>query len=164
VPYLKDYPTTAPQIKAMQPLASDLGITLIEGPFASPPEVKNYLDERAASDDIGMDAILLMAEPFTVTPEVFTEVYKFGDEHKLPISSFMVLKEAYGPILGFHPTNTKMGSLAAVQADKVLKGAPAGTIPVFTSDNDLRINYKLIQKLGLNVSEGLLTRAIEITR
>jgi putative ABC transport system substrate-binding protein len=76
----------------------------------------------------------------------------------------MILKEAYGPIIGFHPTNTKMGSLAAIQADKILQGTPAGTLPVITADNDLRINYKLIQKLGLQVSEGLLSRADEIIR
>jgi putative ABC transport system substrate-binding protein len=164
VPYLKDYPTTSPQIEAIRPLALEMGLTLIDGPFATPQEVKDYIDELAASDDIGMDAILMLAEPFSVTPEVTDVVYKFADEHKLPISSFMVLKEAYGPIIGFHPTNTNMGSLAAIQADKVLKGIPAGTLPVFTSDNDLRINYKLTQKLGLNVSEGLLSRADKIIR
>jgi putative ABC transport system substrate-binding protein len=164
VPYLKDYPTTSPQIEAIRPLALELGLTLIGEPFATPQEVKDYIDELAASDDIVIDAILMLAEPFSVTPEVTDVVYKFADEHKLPISSFMVLKEAYGPIIGFHPTNTKMGSLAAIQADKVLRGTSAGALPVFTADNDLSINYKLIQKLGLNVSEGLLTRAYKITR
>jgi putative ABC transport system substrate-binding protein len=164
VPYLKGYPTTSPQIEAIRSVSLELDLTLIEGPFATPQEVKDYLDERAVSADIGMDAILMLAEPFSITPEVLDVVYKFADEHKLPISSFMVLKEAYGPIIGFHPTNTKMGSLAAIQADKVLKGTPAGTLPVFTADNDLSINYKLIQKLGLNVSEGLLSRADKIIR
>jgi putative ABC transport system substrate-binding protein len=162
VPYLKGYPTTSPQIEAIRPIASELNLTLIEGPFATPQEVKDYLDERAASADIGMDAILMMAEPFSVTPEVFTEVYEFADEHGLPVSSFMVFNETYGPIIGFHPTNAKMGSLAAIQADKVLRGTPAGTLPVFTSDNDLRINYKLARELGLTVPEGLLAKAVEI--
>lgn len=164
VPYLKDYPTTSPQIEAIQPIALELNLTLIEGPFASPQEVKDYLDERAISDDIGMDAILMLAEPFSITPEVTDVVYKFADEHNLPVSSAMILKEAYGPIIGFHPTNTKMGSLAAIQADKILRGTPAGTLPVITADNDLRLNYKAAQELGLTVPEGLLSRADEITR
>jgi putative ABC transport system substrate-binding protein len=162
VTYLKDYPTTSAQIEAIQPVALELDLTLIEKPFATPQEVKAYLDEHAASSDIRMDAILLLAEPFSVTPEVTNAVYKFADEHKLPISSFMVLNEAYGPIIGFHPANTKMGSLAAIQADKILQGTPAGTLPVITADNDLRINYKVIKELGLDVPEGLLGRADEI--
>jgi putative ABC transport system substrate-binding protein len=164
VPYLKDYPTTSPQIEAIKPTASELGITLIDIPFATPQDVKDYIDELAASGDARMDAILMLAEPFSITPEVTDVVYKFADEHKLPISSFTVLKEDYGPIIGFHPSNTKMGSLAAIQADKVLRGTPAGTLPVFTSENDLRINYRLIQKLGLDISEGLLVQAYEIVR
>ena len=164
VPCLKDYPTVAAQFEAMEPVASSLGITLIPGLFTSPAEVQAYLDERTTSADIGMDAIIMLAEPFSITPEVTELVFKFADEHRLPISSAMVLKEAYGPIIGFHPTNTKMGSLAAPLADKVLKGTPAGTIPVVTADNDLRINYKLIQKLGLTVSEGLMMMAIEVVR
>ena len=164
VPYLKDYPTTSPQIETIEPIALELGVTLINTPFATPQEVKNYIDEHAVSDDIEMDAVLMLAEPFSLTPEVLDVVYKFADEHNLPISSFMVLKEAYGPVIGFHPTNAKMGSLAAIQADKVLRGIPAGTLPVFTADNDLSINYKLVRELGLNVSEGLMAQACEITR
>jgi putative ABC transport system substrate-binding protein len=164
VPCLKDYPTVAAQFEAMEPVASSLEITLIPGPFASPAEVKVYLDERAASADIGMDAIIMLAEPFSITPEVTELVFEFADENNLPVSSAMVLEETYGPIVGFHPTNTKMGSLAAPQVDKVLKGIAAGTIPVVTADNDLRINYKAAQELGLDVPEGLLERAIEIIR
>jgi putative ABC transport system substrate-binding protein len=164
VPCLKDYPTVASQFDVMEPVAEELGITLIPGLFASPAEVKAYLDECAASADIGMDAIIMLAEPFSITPEVTGLVFEFADEHSLPVSSAMVLKEAYGPVVGFHPTNTKMGSLAAAQADKVLKGIPAGTTPVVTADNDLRINYKEAQKLGLEVPEVFLERAIEIIR
>ncbi len=164
IPCLKDYPTVSSQFEAMEPVASSLGMTLIPGLFTSPAEVKAYLDERAASADIGMDAIIMLAEPFSITPEVTELVFKFADEYRLPVSSAMVFKETYGPIIGFHPTNTKMGSLAAPLVDKVLKGIPAGTIPVVTADNDLRLNYKLIQELGLTVSEGLLMRATEIIR
>jgi putative ABC transport system substrate-binding protein len=162
VPCLKNYPTVAAQFEEMEPVAEELGVTLIPGPFATPAEVEAYLDERVASADIGMDAIIMLAEPFSITPEVIELVFGFADEYDLPLSSAMVLDESYGPVVGFHPTNTKMGSLAAPQVDKVLKGIPAGTIPVVTADNDLRINYKVAQKLGLEVPEGLLDRAIEI--
>jgi len=57
-----------------------------------------------------------------------------------------------------------MGILAATLADKILKGTPAGTIMVVSPKNNLRLNYKVIQELGLNVSKGLLSRAKEIIR
>lgn len=164
VPYLKDYPTTGSQIEVLKLIASELGLTLLEAPFASPQELTAYLEEREDSSDIGIDAIVMLADPFSVMPDFFGPVYGFADEHGLPISSAMISTEAYGPVIGFHPTNSKMGSMAAEHADKVLKGGHAGDIPVTTSDNDLRINYRLAQKLGLEVSDGLLSMAIEITR
>jgi putative ABC transport system substrate-binding protein len=164
IPYLKDYPTVAPQLKEMESEASTLNITLMGMPFVSPAEVKAYLDTLSASADIGMDAIIMIAEPYSITPEVTDLVFKFAQDHRLPIVSAYITKEDYGPIASFYPTNAKFGRLAASLADKVLKGTPAGTIAVLTADNDLRINYKYIQKLGLQVSEGLLSKAIEIVR
>jgi putative tryptophan/tyrosine transport system substrate-binding protein len=57
-----------------------------------------------------------------------------------------------------------MGALAAPSADKIFKGTPAGNIPIVTPEAKLFINYKLIQELGLNASEGLLVQADEIIR
>jgi len=162
IPCLKDYPTVDPQLKAMEPVASSLGVTLIPGLYTSPAEVKAYIDEYTASSNVGIDAIIMLAEPFSITPEVTEPVFEFADEYGLPVGSAMIFKEAYGPVIGFHPTNSKMGSLAASLVGEVLGGAPAGTLAVVTADNDLRINYKVAQKLGLEVSEGLLERAIEI--
>jgi putative ABC transport system substrate-binding protein len=164
IPYLKDYPTVTPQINVLKPLALELNLTILEGAFTTPQEIKDYLNSHNDSIDIGMDAILMMAEPFSVTPEAYNEVYKFSEEHKIPVSSAIVLNESYGPVIGFHPTNTKMGSMAAMQVDKILKGKEAGDVPILTSDNDLRINYKLAKQLGLKVSEELLAMAIEIIR
>ncbi|MFA5356911.1 MAG: ABC transporter substrate binding protein, partial [Candidatus Omnitrophota bacterium] len=62
------------------------------------------------------------------------------------------------------PGNFDQGALAAGLADKILRGVPAGVIPVVTPELRLRINYKVIQRLGLKAPEGLLSRADEIIR
>jgi len=162
--YLKNYPTVPSQIAELNLAARKMGITLTIMPFENAAEVKEYLDGRMAAKDPGIDAILELVEPFSVTPEVNEVIYKFADKYRLPISSALILKEASGPIVGFHPDNLKFGKLAAPIANKVLKGISAGTIPVVTADNDLRINYKLTKKLGLTVGEGLLSRSIEIVK
>lgn len=164
IPYLKDYPTVGPQLKEMESEASTLNITLMDMPFTSPAEVKAYLDTLSVSVDIGMDAIIMIAEPFTLTPEVTDLVFEFARDNRLPIVSAYITGENYGPIASFYPTNAKFGRLVAPLADKILKGTPAGTIPVLTADNDLRLNYKYIQELGLEVSEDLLSKAIEIVK
>ena len=57
-----------------------------------------------------------------------------------------------------------VGELAAILSNKILKGMPAGTIPVITPEAKLLINYKAAQEIGLNISENLLVRADEIIR
>ena len=64
----------------------------------------------------------------------------------------------------FCPDFFETGMPAATLADKILKGAPAGTIPVVTPENHLQLNYKVIKEPGLNVREALLSMAKEIIR
>jgi putative ABC transport system substrate-binding protein len=54
--------------------------------------------------------------------------------------------------------------IAATIADKILKGTPAGAIPVVTPEAHLKFNYKQARKLGLKVPEDLLSMATEIIR
>ena len=73
--------------------------------------------------------------------------------------------EGNGSLGGTSPCSRGISAWAIQSlADKVLNGIPAGTIPVVTPEQDLWINYKVAQELGLRVSEGLLSMAEEIIR
>ena len=72
--------------------------------------------------------------------------------------------DEYGSIFGIHVDPRKTGEQAAILADKILKGTPAGTIPVVSSESYLEINYKAAQELGITIPEGLLNRADKIIR
>ena len=67
-----------------------------------------------------------------------------------------------GAVFSYVPDYIESGKLAAISADKILHGAPAGDIPVATSAMSLRINYNQAQKLGLTVPKSLLSMATEI--
>jgi ABC-type uncharacterized transport system substrate-binding protein len=56
------------------------------------------------------------------------------------------------------------GAQAAFLADKILKGADPSTLPVLSAEIFVQINYKMVQKLGLEIDEGLLSQADEIIR
>ena len=89
---------------------------------------------------------------------------KFVYEHKIPIGGVLMQVGNYGSIFGINVNVPKTGRQAAVLADKILKGTPAGTIPVVSSEGYLEINYKVAQELGVTVPEGLLSRADRIIR
>jgi putative ABC transport system substrate-binding protein len=164
IPYQRDYPIVAPQLEVLRPAAAAAGVTLIEAPAANAAELQAELDARAASGDIGMDAILFVAEPLAVTPENFAVMGKFAYEHKIPIGGALMVVGDYGSVFGVNVDPVKIGKQAAPLADRILKGTKAGTIPVVSGENYFQINYKAAQELGLTVPDGLLSQAAEVIR
>ena len=144
--------------------ASSLGITLVEDPVNSIEEFKSKLKERSALRNIGIDAILVMPDILNNSHDGFESIVKFANRYKLPIGGGMAFTADLGALFSFVPDNNEQGELAAVLADKIFNGIPAGTIMLVTPQARLRINYKVIQKLGLTISDGLLSRADEIIR
>jgi len=162
--YDPNYPNAHVAIEQLRSASREMGLILVEDPVNNLEELQSFLRKRAASDDIGVDAILIMPEMLTQTSEGFGEILKFANEHKVPIGGAMTYTADLGAVFSYSPDIFELGMLAAVQADKILKGTPAGTIMVVTPEMYLRLNYKVIKELGLDVSEGLLRNAKEIIR
>ncbi len=162
--YDKDYPNTAPALAALRPLASSLNVTLVEVPATTIDEIRADLAARAAGDDIGIDAMILMPDLFNHSPDGWALISGFAAEHKVPLGGSFIYTVEQGALFGNANNLYKVGELAAPLADKIFRGTSAGTIPVVTPDQDLYINYKVAQELGLTVPESLLAQAAEIIR
>ncbi len=164
VPYLKDYPNVPGQLDVIRPQAKSAGVELVEFAAGSPQEIQTELDKRAASNDIGFDAILMIAEPLCITPPFYDILGKFSYEHKIPIGGALMDPKGNSSIFGLLPQANVAGEQAALLADKIFRGTAAGTIPVVTSDGYFQINYKAAQALGVTVPESLLKQADEVIR
>lgn len=164
VAYLKNYPSVPDTLEALRPAAAASGITLIEIPAANLADIQADLEARAAADDPGLDAILTITEPLVVSADGFAMIRKFAADNNIPIAGALLSEKERNVVFDNTTNNIKAGELAASLADKVLKGIPAGTIPVLTPEQELVINYKVAQELGLTISEGLLRQANRIIR
>jgi putative ABC transport system substrate-binding protein len=165
IPYQAGYPITVPQLEALRPVAEAAGVTLIEAPAADAAELEVALQAHVQPDGgIGFGAILFLAEPLAVTPEPFAVMGKFAYEHEIPIGGALMTAEGYDSIFGVNVNTFASGKQAAPLADKILKGTPAGEIPVASAENYIQINYGAAQTMGLTVPEGLLSIAAEIIR
>ena len=162
--YQVGYPTTVPSLEVLRPLATKLGVTLVEIPVNTLDEMKADLDARAKLDDPGVDAFLQMADGLTHSPDGSALVMKFANEHHLPYGGGHYYQADQGALFAYSPYDFEMGELAAPIADKILKGTPAGTIPLSTPENHLILNYKVAQELGLIIPEGLLKMADKVTK
>jgi putative ABC transport system substrate-binding protein len=163
-PYQRGYPIVPPQLEQLRPVAQAAGVTLIEFPADNAAELQAELQARAASGDVGMDAILFLVEPLAVTPENYAVIAQFAHEHKIPFGGVYVPADALTDIFGVDVISFQSGKDAAPLADKIFKGTPAGTIPVLSAEPFLNINYKVAQEFGITVPEGLLKQADAIHR
>jgi putative ABC transport system substrate-binding protein len=162
--YRKDGPNTGLALAALRPVASSLGVSLVEVPAAKAEELGTDLAARAQLADPGLDAILIMPDEFNNAPDSLAMLSKFATEHKVPLAGGAASMLQQGALFVNSTDLPNVGALAAPLADKIFKGTPAGTIPVVTPEQTLLINYKVAQALGLNVPEGLLRQATQVIR
>ena len=127
-------------------------------------ELQAELERRSQSGDIGFDAVLYIPESLSTTKAAFEIITNFTRDKKIPVGGSAIVTKDYGTVFSVTVDNNKVGKQAAHLADKILKGADAGTIPVVSPESRIIINYKVAQNLGLNVSEGMLAQADEIIR
>jgi putative ABC transport system substrate-binding protein len=138
----------------------------VEDPVNDVKELQAALEKRSRMRmrNTGVDAILIMPEVLTQSPEGWALISRFAYEHKLPVAGSAAFEADTGAVFSYIPDNIEIGSLAASQVDKIFKGTPAGSIFVITPDSRLRLNFKLARKLGLSISENMLSLANEIIR
>jgi len=164
VPYQRGYPIVGPQLDALYPVAEAAGVTLIEFPADNAAELEVELQARVQKGDVGMDAILFLAEPLAVTPDAFVVIGKFADEQDVPVGGVLMSVEGHDSIFGVNVQTYEAGRRAASLANKILTGTPAGAIPVASADLFVQINYKVAQAMGLTIPESILAQADEIIR
>jgi putative ABC transport system substrate-binding protein len=164
IPYNPNYPNGPPALEALRPVAASKGVTLVTVQVSSVKDIQVAFEKRAKLVDIGMDAIQILPEFLTQTPSGWAAISGFAKEHKLPLVGSMLSSADTGGVFSYCVDFFEVGEMAAPIADKILKGIPANTIAVVTPEAHLRLNYKMIQELGLNVNEGLLIRADEVIR
>lgn len=162
--YDKNYPNTAPALAVLRPGASSLGITLVEAPYASLEEMKLDLEAQVKSSILDVDAVFLMPDILNHSPEGWAMIKTFAAAHRLPIGGSFPYTVEQGAVFGNANDLVKVGELAAPLADKIFHGIPPGSIPVVTPEQNLWLNYRRAQELGLTMPEDLLNRADKIIR
>lgn len=164
IPYQRDYPIVVHQMEMLAPVAEKAGITLIEAPAANAAEIEAILAAYEQNGTPPFDAIMFLAEPLTVTPEPFVALVKFAKKHKIPIGGALMTVGEYSSIFGANADVIGSGEQAALLADKILKGTPAGSIPVISAEITLEFNYKAAQEFGIEISPELLRMAQVVIR
>lgn len=162
LPYQKGYPSVPLLLDILRPAAESLEITLIEFPATDLAHLQSELASRAESDNFDFDAVLYIPESLSTSPATFTAIAEFTEERRIPIMGTKIITEDSGTVFGVTTNNPDFGKLAAPIADKILRGVPAGTIPVVSPEPYLIFNYIVAKNFSIELPEGLLAQADEI--
>jgi putative tryptophan/tyrosine transport system substrate-binding protein len=158
----KGYPSVPIEMEALHNASKYLNVTLVELEAGSLSDIINELDARSKLNDTGIDAIIFIAEPLCAGTKALEAITKFAIDHKIPIGGVALSNE--NAIFNYANNNSDYGTISAVLADKILKGTPAGALPVETPQQMLSISIPNSKKLGISISEGFLSMADTIIR
>jgi putative ABC transport system substrate-binding protein len=164
ITYDPTYPTAKSVLAALRSDVATTNVTLVEEQISKAEDIAVNLKAREASNDIGMDAILILPETLSQSAIGYGNISKFAAAHNIPVVGNIMSQVQQGALFFYAPAVIDGGKGAAILADKILKGASAGTLPVVTPESQLVINYKAAQQLGITIPEGLLAQASEIIR
>jgi putative tryptophan/tyrosine transport system substrate-binding protein len=78
---------------------------------------------------------------------------------KLPMSAFNADSVTNGTLISYNFDPIASGQQAARMADQFFKGVKTGDLPVETTEFFLSINLAAAQRLGLNISDSILSQA-----
>ncbi len=162
--YDPNYATTSPALEALREVASSSNVTLQEVQVTQVQDTQAVLERLEQSGEAGMDAIQLLQDTLARSAEASGTILRFADAHRVPVVGGPKTLVQGGALLSASSDIVESAEMAAPLADQILKGTPAGTIPVVSPQPHLYVNYKKAQELGLTVPPGLLKQAVEIFR
>jgi putative ABC transport system substrate-binding protein len=162
--YALNYPNYPAAREALDKVAVDNHVLLIESPVASIEDIKTGLEALEKQADIGIEAIFLMPDLINGTIDAWEIIKTFAAKHNLPIACNVDFQLNDSGLFLVYSNHIEIGRSAADIAYKILQGTPPGSIPVATPNLYLYLNYRRAQELGLTVPEGLLKQAFKVIR
>jgi putative tryptophan/tyrosine transport system substrate-binding protein len=138
--------------------AARLAVTLQQLPVRRPDDLDGAL--RAAAE-ARADALYVVSS--RQTAREIPKFVSFATANRIPLAGGWGAWARAGGLLSYGPNLDEMMRHAAGYADKILKGARPGELPVQQPTRfELVINLRTAKALGLTIPDGLLARADEV--
>jgi putative ABC transport system substrate-binding protein len=158
-----DHPGEQAELKATETAAQKLGINLVyiafsQSPFGASPELDKALENvRRARPD----AMIVFPEGATMANRV--SLASFAIAQRLPSMFGWAEYAMAGGMMSYGASQRDAHARLAVYADKILKGARPGDLPVEQPTTfELVINLKTAKALGVTIPQLLLLRADQV--
>jgi putative ABC transport system substrate-binding protein len=152
-----DHNGTTPEVREVQAAAKTFGVETIKLPIQSADDITPAFDSLSKR----AEAVYVPANPLANANRI--RINELATAERLPtMHGFREYVEA-GGIMSYGPNTPELFRRAAEYADKILRGAKPGDLPIEQPTKfEFVINLKAAKSIGLAVSPTLLSRADEV--
>ena len=134
------------------------GVTAIRVPVRSTNELQGAIDAFAAQPEGG-----LVELPPPLVSNQRQLIYRLAQQHRLPAIYGQRTNVVEGGMMSYGPDTAELYRQAASYADRILRGAKPGDLPVqFPTKFELVVNLRVAKAIGLEIAPSFLLRADEV--
>jgi putative ABC transport system substrate-binding protein len=156
--YDPDNASLVQQFKQLQSDCAKLGYTLIEAPLRKPEEIVAAF--RVLQRDKAQG--IIVASPASFLPWQ-ASIIEQAAKHRLPAIYGSNRVPEQGGLMSYIVNAPGAYRLAATYADKILKGAKPGELPIQQPTTfELAINLKTAKALGLTIPPSVMVQATRV--
>ena len=151
-------PGAATVVKEMASVSGQLGLRLVNVPVRRPSDFRSTFDTAIRG---GAGAVVVVDDAFMTQHRI--EIIDLAMKHMLPVFSLYKPFAEAGGLIAYGASTSDMYRRAALYADKILKGAKPGDLPIQQPTKfELVINLRTARALGLTIPQSLIVRADEV--
>jgi putative ABC transport system substrate-binding protein len=144
--------------RAVQTVGPVMGLRVVSLPVRAPDDFEVAF---SAMTEARPDAIMMVTD--SVTNLNRQRIIDFAGAHHLPSIFEFSAHARDGGLMSYGPNNDETFAIATALADRILRGAKPGDLPVQNPTKfDLVINLKTAKALGLTIPPGVLSIADEV--
>ncbi len=158
VPLAFDTKAARQSLKDLQEVSAKLGVRLTVSEVNTVKEMRETLSSVPES----VDAFFVLHSILIVSN--LDVLMSAAEGLKIPLVSSGHEHYKKGVAISYGHQNTQVGRQVSRLADKLIKGLPAGNLPVETADYLLGVNLRTAEKIGLDFSDAFLKQADNIIR
>jgi putative ABC transport system substrate-binding protein len=145
-------------IDEVQRKGAQIGLNFVRLPVKGEPDLAGAFDTAAKEK---VEALFVMDDG--AMTEQRKRILALAAKHRMPVVSIYRDFAASGGLIAYGPNLDVVYRRAAVYVDKLIKGAPAPSLPVEQPVNFyLAVNLKTAKALGLTIPSSILVRADEL--
>jgi|WetSurMetagenome_2_1015567.scaffolds.fasta_scaffold156958_1 putative tryptophan/tyrosine transport system substrate-binding protein len=155
VPYQKGSSISETDLAVLRPAAKTANVSLLEIPIDDPLNL-SYLSSKLSKED----AVFFLPDPIAGDMDIRKVIDDFSEKVGMPVIGFLD-QASDRSFFSLAWDNIETGKQAGLIANQILKGTRASDIPLSRAHVYLQINLKVAQKLGIKVSDEMLSQADE---